>query len=99
LRGRLRLPDAPLFRRRHYSADGHVNVGTGEDISIADLARLVCAIVGVEPRIEQDRTKPDGTPRKLLDVARLRALGWSPAIALEDGIRRTYREMVAGAAR
>jgi GDP-L-fucose synthase len=91
--------DACVFLMRHYSEDGHVNVGTGEDIGIADLARLVCAIVGVEPRIEHDRTKPDGTPRKLLDVARLRALGWSPAIALEDGIRRTYREMVAGAGR
>jgi GDP-L-fucose synthase len=91
--------DACVFLMRHYSDAGHVNVGTGEDISIADLARLVCAIVGVEPRIEHDRTKPDGTPRKLLDVAKLRALGWSPAIALEDGIRRTYREMVAGAGR
>ena len=88
--------DACLFLMRHYSGARHVNVGTGEDIAIADLARLVCAIVGVEPRIEHDLSKPDGTPRKLLDVTVLRGLGWSPTIGLEDGIRRTYRELVAG---
>jgi GDP-L-fucose synthase len=88
--------DACVFLMRNYSEAGHVNVGTGEDIRIVDLARLVCEVVGVEPRIELDPTKPDGTPRKLLDVSKLKALGWSPSISLEDGIRRTYREILDG---
>jgi GDP-L-fucose synthase len=87
--------DACLFLMRHYRGEEHVNVGTGEDITIADLARLVCRIVGTEPRIEFDRTKPDGTPRKLLDIGKLRALGWSPSIPLEAGIARTWAELAA----
>ena len=86
--------DACVFLMKRYSEAEHVNVGAGEDIRIVDLARLVCEIVGVEPRIEHDLDKPDGTPRKLMDSSRLRALGWSPAIPLEDGIRRTYAELV-----
>jgi GDP-L-fucose synthase len=87
--------DACLFLMRHYRGEEHVNVGTGEDITIADLARLVCRIVGTEPRIEFDRTKPDGTPRKLLDIGKLRTLGWSPSIPLEAGIARTWAELAA----
>jgi GDP-L-fucose synthase len=87
--------DACLFLMRHYEGEEHVNVGTGEEISIADLARLVCRIVGTEPRIEFDTTKPDGTPRKLLDIGKLRALGWSPTISLEEGIARTWAELAA----
>jgi len=87
--------DACLFLMRHYEGEEHVNVGTGEDISIADLARLVCRIVGAEPRIEFDPTKPDGTPRKLLDIGKLKALGWSPSIPLEAGIARTWAELAA----
>jgi GDP-L-fucose synthase len=86
--------DACVFLMRHYSGEEHVNVGTGEDIRIVDLARLVCEIVGTEPRITLDPGKPDGTPRKLLDIGKLRALGWSPSISLEDGIRRTWSELV-----
>ena len=82
--------DACLFLMRHYQGEEHVNVGTGEDISIAELARLVCKIVGTEPRIDFDPSKPDGTPRKLLDISKLRALGWSPSIPLEEGIARTW---------
>lgn len=85
--------DACLFLMRHYTGEEHVNVGTGEDIRIIDLARLVCRIVGTEPKIELDPTKPDGTPRKLMDIAKLRALGWSPSISLEDGISRTWAQL------
>ena len=86
--------DACVFLMRHYSGSDHVNVGTGEDIRIIDLAKLVCEIVGVEPRIRTDSSKPDGTPRKLLDVSKLRGLGWDPAIPLDEGIRRTYAELL-----
>jgi GDP-L-fucose synthase len=85
--------DACLFLMRNYSGAEHVNVGTGEDIRIVDLARLVCRIVGTEPRLELDPTKPDGTPRKLMDIGKLRALGWSPSISLEEGISRTWAEL------
>lgn len=70
---------------------GPFNVGSGSDVSIAELAMLIARIVGFEGEIEFDATKPDGTPRKLLDNARIRALGWAPTIGLEDGIRQTYR--------
>jgi len=85
--------DACLFLMRHYTGEEHVNVGTGEDIRIIDLTRLVCRIVGTEPRIELDPTKPDGTPRKLMDIGKLRSLGWSPSISLEEGISRTWAEL------
>lgn len=88
--------DACVFLMRNYSGESHVNVGSGEDIRIVDLARLVCEIVGVEPRIEHDLTKPDGTPRKLMDGGKLAALGWRPRIALAEGIRETYAELVRG---
>ena len=84
--------DACIFLMKHYSDAEHVNVGTGEDISVEDLARLVCEIVGVEPRIEHDLSKPDGTPRKLLDVTKLNELGWTARIGLRDGIARAYQE-------
>jgi len=73
----------------------HVNVGTGKDISIAELASLIAGIAGFDGAIEFDATMPDGTPRKLLDVSRLRELGWEPSIGLEDGIRQTHEWMVA----
>jgi GDP-L-fucose synthase len=68
-----------------------INIGTGADISILDLSRLVAAVVGFAGAIELDRTKPDGTPKKQLDVSRLNTLGWSARATLEDGIRKTYR--------
>ena len=67
-----------------------MNIGTGEDISIAELTAMVAEIVGFEGEIVGDPTKPDGTPRKLLDTSRLLALGWKPGITLRDGIARTY---------
>lgn len=83
--------DALVFLLQHYSGDEHVNVGTGSDIAIGELAALVASIVGFEGEIVLDRSRPDGTPRKLLSNAKLAGLGWSPRIALEDGIRATYR--------
>jgi nucleoside-diphosphate-sugar epimerase len=68
----------------------HINIGAGEDISIADLAALVARVVGFEGAVTYDSTKPDGTPRKLMDVSKLAALGWRPRIALADGIAATY---------
>ena len=71
--------------------DGMLNVGSGEDLTIRDLAELVRAVVGYEGAVEWDASKPDGTPRKLMDVSRLRGLGWAPTVGLEDGLRRTYQ--------
>jgi GDP-L-fucose synthase len=75
---------------RHHDGPEPVNVGTGEDLPIRELAELVARVVGYAGRIAWDTSKPDGTPRKLLDVTPLRALGWAPSIPLEDGIRTTH---------
>jgi GDP-L-fucose synthase len=68
----------------------HINVGTGKDCTIAELAQLVAEVTGFEGNIEFDRSKPDGTPRKLLDVNRLRSLGWRAGISLADGLKDAY---------
>ena len=86
--------DALVFLMKHWSDSQHVNVGTGEDISIADLAALVKQVVGFEGTIEWDASMPDGTPRKLVDVSKLAGLGWKPTISLEDGIAATYRDFI-----
>jgi GDP-L-fucose synthase len=85
------LADACVFLMQRYSDDEHVNVGFGDDIAIIGLADLVAQIVGFEGTIERDVSKPDGTPRKLMDSSRLREMGWSPRIALADGIAASYR--------
>ena len=72
----------------------HINVGTGEDIAIAELAELVARTVGFRGRIERDPSKPDGTPRKLMDVGRLRALGWAPRVGLAEGLALAYRDFL-----
>lgn len=84
---------APLFRD---DTPPLVNIGRGEDLSIAELAQLVQNIVGFEGELVFDRTKPDGTMRKLMDVSRMSALGWTARIKLEDGIRAVYQEFSAG---
>ncbi len=84
------LADACVFLMQNYSAEQHVNIGTGEDATIADLARLVAEIVGFRGHFEWDRTKPDGTPRKLLDVGKLHALGWRARIDLPTGVEQVY---------
>ena len=78
-----------------YSDADHVNVGSGEDIAIYDLAKLVAEVVGFTGEIVRDTSKPDGTPRKLMSAERLRALGWSPTIALRDGVEKVYRAFSA----
>lgn len=85
------LADALLYILRNYDQEIHINVGTGEDITIRALAEMVAEIVHPESSLVFDATKPDGTPRKLLDVSRLHALGWTASIPLRDGIEATYR--------
>ena len=89
------MADACVFLMQRWSAPGHVNVGSGEDIAIADLARLVCRVVGYEGELRHDLSKPDGTPRKLMSADKLRSLGWQPSVALEDGITATYQWFLA----
>ncbi len=84
------LADACIFLMQNYEEDGWINVGWGQDETIADLAGMIATVVGFGGSIEFDRSKPDGTPRKLLDTTRLTALGWQPQIGLEQGIRSTY---------
>jgi GDP-L-fucose synthase len=90
------LADAAVFLMRNYSGDAIVNVGCGEDIGIRELAGLVASIVGYEGGIATDPSKPDGTPRKLLDVSRLSDAGWHARIPLRDGIAATYRDWLKG---
>jgi GDP-L-fucose synthase len=84
------LADACVFLMRNYDSDGWVNVGWGRDETIAELADTIRRVVGFTGSLRFDSSKPDGTPRKLLDTTRLTALGWSPKIGLEAGIRSTY---------
>ena len=81
---------ACLHLLEKYDSPEIVNVGCGEDISIRELAELICEVVGFDGELAWDKAKPDGTPRKLLDVSKLRGLGWKPTIPLRDGIARTY---------
>lgn len=83
--------DAALFLMNRYEHEDLINVGCGEDLSIADLAKLVKEVVGFEGEIKFDTTKPDGTPRKLLNVDKLNALGWRPSISLKAGIAHSYQ--------
>jgi GDP-L-fucose synthase len=84
------LADACFFLMNNYNEPGHINIGTGDDLSIKDLALLIRKIVGYEGNLIHDLTKPDGTPRKLMDVTKLHALGWKHTIGLEEGIRAVY---------
>jgi GDP-L-fucose synthase len=85
------LASACLLLLEKYDSPEIINVGCGEDISIRELAEIICDVVGFDGELAWDPAKPDGTPRKLLDVTRLRTLGWKPAIPLRDGIARTYK--------
>ena len=87
------LADACLFLMQTHNDSGLVNIGVGEDISILNLAQLVKQIVGFEGDIITDTSKPDGTPRKLMDVSKLTNLGWKASISLEEGINRVYQEI------
>lgn len=84
------MADACVFLMQHYSEKEFVNIGWGEDISIRDLAMIIKKITGYEGEVTFDHSKPDGTPRKLMDTSRLNSLGWKPRIGLEEGIRNVY---------
>ncbi|WP_119256073.1 GDP-L-fucose synthase [Shinella zoogloeoides] len=88
--------DACVHLMKNYSGDGHINVGLGEDVTILELTRLICKVVGFTGEIVHDLSKPDGTPRKLMSAAKLRALGWNPRIGLEEGIADAYRAFLDG---
>ena len=91
------LACAVVHLMQRYEAESPINVGTGVDVTIRELAELICEVVGFTGKLEFDASKPDGTPRKLLDIARVGALGWRPRIALRDGLRATYQWFVANA--
>jgi GDP-L-fucose synthase len=91
--------DACVHLMQHYSGAGHINVGSGEDIAIADLARLVMEVLDYRGAVVTDPSKPDGTPRKLMDTARLQAMGWTPQVDLREGIARSYAAFLAGEGR
>jgi GDP-L-fucose synthase len=93
------LADACVFLMKAYSEDSHVNVGSGSDLTIRELAGIVAAAVGFGGEILTDASKPDGTPRKLMDGSRLAAMGWRPKIALEEGVARAYQDFLSGAGR
>lgn len=92
------LADALVFLMERYSGESHVNIGWGEDVSIRELAELVAEAVGYTGGFRYDTTKPDGTPRKLLDTTKLATMGWRPGIALREGLADTYRWFLANAA-
>jgi GDP-L-fucose synthase len=93
------MADACVHLMKTYSSAELVNIGTGEDITIAEFARVVADIVGYSGEISFDTTRPDGTPRKLLDVSRLAKLGWRATTSLQDGLTRAYAAYQASAKR
>ena len=92
------LAEACVLLLERYSQAGHINVGSGEELSIRQLAELIAQVVGFTGRLEFDPSMPDGTPRKLMDVSRIRALGWKPRLALTEGIRGAYAWYLAHSA-
>jgi GDP-L-fucose synthase len=92
------LADAAVFLMEHYDGEAVINVGVGEDLSIGELASMIARVVGFDGGILFDTSKPDGTPRKLLDVSKLSSLGWRARIPLEEGIRSTYAWFIENAA-
>ncbi len=92
------LAAACLLLLEKYDSPEIINIGCGEDVTIRELAELICDVVGFNGELVWDKTKPDGTPRKLLDVTRIRALGWQPTIPLRKGIAQTYEWFLANRA-
>jgi GDP-L-fucose synthase len=93
------LADACVFVMKHYSDKGFLNIGTGEDISIGEFAKLVSETIGYPGEIRFDTSRPDGTPRKLLDVSKINALGWKAKIPLREGLKAAYADFLSGHAR
>jgi len=89
------LAEACIHLMHHYNSSDVINVGTGEDLSIQELAMLVAEIVGFKGEIKNDLSKPDGTPRKLLDVSKIHALGWRHKTSLKEGIEKSYQDFIA----
>jgi GDP-L-fucose synthase len=87
------LADACYFLLQNYNEPGLVNIGWGEDVSIKELATMIASEVGYTGSLKFDTTKPDGTPRKLMDTTKLNILGWKPSIKLQEGIKRTIEEV------
>ena len=87
--------DACVFVMKHYSGAGILNIGTGEDISIGEFAALIGDVVGYNGKLQFDTSRPDGMPRKLLDVSKIRKLGWAPKTALRDGLAQAYADFLA----
>jgi GDP-L-fucose synthase len=85
------LADGLIFLMENYSEAGHVNIGVGKDISIIELVDLLKKVIGFDGRLEKDLSKPDGTPRKLLDISKLQAMGWQPKTSLKEGLSKTYQ--------
>ena len=85
------LADACVFLMRNYDQEDHINVGTGEDITIEELAETIAEVVGFKGELLWDTSKPNGTPRKLLDVSKINSLGWYPTIGIRRGIKKTYK--------
>lgn len=85
------LAEACVYLMQHYEDREFINIGSGKEISILDLAKLIAKIVGYEGDIQTDPSKPDGTPRKVMDVSKIHALGWSPKVDLEEGLRKAYQ--------
>ena len=84
------LASACLFLIQNYDSAEIINIGTGTDLTIRELAELICEVVGFRGELTWDKSKPDGTPRKLLDISKIESLGWKPTIPLREGIARTY---------
>ncbi|GMO95612.1 hypothetical protein BwSF19_75940 [Bradyrhizobium ottawaense] len=91
--------DACVFLLKNYSSDLPINVGSGDELSIADFARTVAEVVGYQGELAFDASKPDGTPRKLLDSSRIRGLGWRPNVALRAGLAAAYADFLKGSGR
>ena len=93
------LADAAVFLMQNYSDAGFINIGTGQEITIAEFAHLVADVVGYAGRIEFDTSRPDGMPRKRLDVSKIEALGWRPRIHLKEGLADAYADFQHGSVR
>lgn len=93
------LAEALILLMNQYTGNEPVNVGSGEEVSILELARTVAGCVGFKGSIRLDPTKPDGTPRKLLDSGKIKALGWRPRVSLQDGVKRAYLDFLSGGGR
>jgi len=91
--------DACIFILKNYSDSQFINIGCGEDISISEFAEIVAQVVGFRGNIVYDRSKPDGTPRKLVDISRLTTLGWKPSISLKEGLDKTYADFLTNTVR